>query len=312
MALRELVKSRFKIGAAANWAQLKKDPLLREIVAEEFNLIAPTNEFKMNAVRPNTTLYNIVDAEAIVDFALSREMAVRAGCLVWYLSVPFWLLGRSKKEIESALKDYIFTIMRQYRGRVMAWDVVNEAFTDKGLFRNSFWFKALGAEYIFKAYQWAREADPDAQLFYCDYNLHLLAKQKVVFQMVKELRESGLSIDGIAIQTHHNLTGVPKTLWLVQFVESLKQAKLIPHFSEVTLWINPGIPKSVALEIQAAAYRSLLALCLKLGCPVFNIWGVTDKYVWWHPEKEPFLFDAEYQPKKAYYQVAEVLKSFEF
>ena len=312
MALRELVKSRFKIGTAANWGQIKNDPLLAEIVAREFNLLAPTNEFKMNAVRPNPSLYNIVDAEAIVDFALSRQMALRGGCLVWYISVPPWLLGRIRKEIESALREYIFTVMRQYRGRVTAWDVVNEAFTDKGLFRNSFWFKSLGSEYIFKAYQWAREADPDAQLFYSDYNLHLPAKQKVIFQMVEELRERGLSIDGIAIQTHHNLTGVPKTLWLLKFVERLKRAGLIPHFSEVTLWANPSIPKPLALEIQAAAYRSLLALCLKLDCPVFNVWGVTDKYVWRHPEKEPFLFDRDYRPKKAYYQVAEVLKSFEF
>ena len=308
MALRDLVKTDFKIGTTATWEQIKSDSLLREIIPKEFNLLSPSNELKMNAVRPNPALYNIANAEAIVDFAISHKMAVRGGCLVWYISVPPWLLKLTNKEIESALKDYIFTVVRQYRGRVMSWDVVNEAFTDKGLFRNSFWFQTLGAEYIFKAYEWAKEADPDARLFYSDYNLHLPAKQKVVLQMVSELRSRGLSIDGIAIQTHHNLTGVPKTLWLVQFVQRLKQAKLMTHFSEVTLWANPSIPKPLTLEIQAAAYRSLLELCLKLNCPVFNIWGVTDKYVWRHPEKSPFLFDTEYQPKKAYYQIAGCLK----
>lgn len=310
MGLRDLVDFDFSIGTAASWGQLSRDRQLREIVSREFNLLTPMNEFKMKVVRPNPTQYDFASADAIVEFAIERQMAIRGTSFVWYPTVPSWLGRLTTLEVEAVLKQYIFEVMRRYRGQIAAWDIVNEAFTDEGLFRNSFWLATLGAEYIFKAYKWAYEADPDALLFYSDYRLHLEAKQKILFQMVRELRDRGIPIHGIAIQTHHKLSGAFKILWLARFIEQMKkQFRLIPHLSEITFWVNPGIPDALALEIQALAYRQLMAFCLQHDCKTFNIWGVTDKYVWRHPQTQPFLFDRDYQPKLAYRKLAELLSS---
>ncbi|MDQ1256265.1 MAG: endo,4-beta-xylanase, partial [Candidatus Hydrogenedentes bacterium] len=170
--LRDLAEARGKrIGVAVNAGALEHDPVYRRMVGREFNVITPENAMKHGPLCPAPGEYDFTAGDAIVSFAEEHGMRVRGHTLVWHNQLPQWLTegDYSRDELCGLLREHIQTLVQHYRGKVFAWDVVNEALDENGSLRKTIWLERIGPEYIVWAFRWAREADPDALLFYNDY-----------------------------------------------------------------------------------------------------------------------------------------------
>ena len=188
--LRSLAQAKgLSIGAAVDYNPLKYDPLYSEILAREFNMLTIQNHTKFSYVHPSQDEYDFTKADFIVDFAEQNGMKVSGGSIVWWKSFPSWLTEGdwTRNELIDILKDHIKTVVGHYRGRVTAWDVVNEAFTSNGSLRDNIWLQVIGPEYIPMAFYWAHQDDPDALLFYNDYGAEVLGvKSDAIYDMAKK------------------------------------------------------------------------------------------------------------------------------
>lgn len=192
--LRESAEQRgFFIGAAVAIRPLKDDSTYRETLRREFNIIVAENAFKWTGAHPSRTAYNFADTDALVDFARANKMRIRGHTLVWHRQIPAWLKNGTftRDEAIAILRDHILALVGRYRGKVWAWDVVNEAIDESGAgFRtDSFWYKKIGPEYIKLAFEFAREADPRARLYYNDYSIEGTDKKSdAVYNLVRDLK----------------------------------------------------------------------------------------------------------------------------
>ena len=171
-SLRSLAQARgIAIGAAVGPQYLRDEPAYAETLGREFSMLTPENAMKFGLVHPDRDRYDFTDADYIVDFAEAHGMQVRGHNLVWHFQLPTWLTEGTwtRDELIAILHEHITTVVGHYRGRVAAWDVVNEAVGDDGSLRDTIWLRGIGPEYVDMAFRWAHEADPDALLFYNDY-----------------------------------------------------------------------------------------------------------------------------------------------
>src|SRR6218665_670083 len=206
--LKDYYKDYFPIGVAVSPGALKSDEA--PLVIREFNSVTPENAMKMGPVHPREDVYNWRDADSIVAFAKRNGMRIRGHNLCWHSQAPGWMFvdaeGKtvSREVLLQRLKEHITTVVKRYKGSVYAWDVVNEAISDKPdeYLRNSEWLKICGEDYIAKAFQYAHEADPDALLFYNDYNEISPVKGEKIARLVKSLKDAGIPIHGVGLQAH--------------------------------------------------------------------------------------------------------------
>lgn len=289
---------------------LDLDERVGKTLTREFNLLTPQNEFKIKSVMPSKGKFNYERADKIVDFARKHSLSVRGTSLMWRLGIPSWIAGLSSTDTLKTLETYICEVVTRYEDNVFIWDVACEMFNAYGGLVKTHWSQSLGPSFLIDAFRFARRSNPNAKLFYSDYGWHNRSKQKAFLELVEQLRDAGVGIDGLAIQIHHNLQGTLKLLWLEDFLKQVKDLGLEIHFSEVTLWANNKVPWELIKEVQAVAYSKLLSLALECGAKVFCLWGVSDKYVWRNKQDRPFLFDAEFKPKPAYFAVEKVLEDW--
>ncbi len=168
---------------------------------------------KMGPIHPEEGRYNWKDADAIVNFATSHGLKIRGHNLCWHQQTPAWLFkDAGGQEVTKAvllqrLKDHITTVVNRYKGRIYAWDVVNEAIADDStqFLRNSPWYRICGDEFIARAFEYAHAADPRAQLFYTDYNTERPEKRQRVYRLLKQLVDAGVPITGVGIQAHWSI-----------------------------------------------------------------------------------------------------------
>src|SRR5262249_1028520 len=196
-----------RIGAAVNMSPFRNESIYTQTLGREFNMLVAENAFKFDALHPAQNTYNFTDADALVAFAEANNMAVRGHTLVWHSQIPGWLTGGNftRDQVIAIMRDHIMTVMGRYRGRILAWDVVNEAVSDNNgqLRTDSFWYQRIGPEYIAMAFQFAREADPGAVLYYNDYSIEGSGAQSdAVFNLVSGLVNQGVPIGGVGWQTH--------------------------------------------------------------------------------------------------------------
>src|SRR5688572_15807771 len=162
------------VGAAVNMNPFRNEPIYTQTLGREFNMIVAENSMKFDAIHPAQNTYNFTDADALIAYAEANGMAVRGHTLVWHSQLPGWLTGGNftRDQTIAIMRDHILTVMGRYRGRILAWDVVNEAVSDNNgqLRTDSFWHQRIGPEYIAMAFQFARQADPNAVLYYNDYS----------------------------------------------------------------------------------------------------------------------------------------------
>ena len=293
-------------GAAVSTDPLRDEPKYRNTLAREFNAVTPENAMKWDTIHPEQDRYDFEPADEIVEFAQEHDMAVRGHTLVWYRQVPDWVAERewTRAELEDVLRDHIRTVVGRYRGKVAQWDVVNEAVDDHGELRDTVWLRGIGPEYIDLAFRWAHEADPDAELFYNDYDIeHPTEKSDAVEALVSGLQSRGAPIDGVGIQGHELTVRAATPAMLAAALSRYTQHDLDVAFTEVDVGIFlPAKEKN--LEEQAAVYRDMLDACLAVPrCTAFVTWGFTDEHSWIPTEIPGFgdalPFDTGYRPKPA-------------
>src|SRR5436190_13554147 len=216
-SLKDFYKDYFPIGVAVNPEALNTDEA--EFMVNHFNSVTPENAMKMGPIHPNENEYNYSNADKIVDFAVANNMKIRGHALCWHEQTPDWLFkDKNGKEVTKEvlldrLKKHITEVVTHYKGKIYAWDVVNEAISDNPseFLRNSIWYRICGEDFIVKAFEYAHAADPNAKLFYNDYNEVQPEKRDRIYKLLKKLKDQGVPIHGMGMQGHWNISHPSET-----------------------------------------------------------------------------------------------------
>jgi endo-1,4-beta-xylanase len=316
-SLRALAEKRgIRIGAAVAVRPLRDDPVYRELLAREFNIVTSENALKFAPLRPTRERFDFSGADEIVAFARDHAMQVRGHTLVWHQALPAWLTNGNfgRDELTAILKDHIATVVGRYRGQIGAWDVVNEAVARDGSMRDTFWRRAVGDEYLEVVFRWAHEADPQARLFYNDFDGEgLNQKAGAIYNLVKGLLNRGVPVHGVGLQMHIGLDAYPQPQHVAANINRLAALGLEVHITEMDVKIQNGTgTMEERLAAQARIYRDMLKACLQASnFKAFVMWGVTDRYSWIprHTGKPdaPLILDESARPKPAYHALLHVL-----
>ncbi|WP_263102262.1 endo-1,4-beta-xylanase [Kitasatospora sp. DSM 101779] len=267
----------------------------------EFTAVTPENEMKWDAVEATRNSFNFASADQIVAHAQGKNMKVRGHTLVWHSQLPGWVGGLSAIDLRTAMNNHITQVMTHYKGKIYAWDVVNEAYQDgsSGARRSSPFQDKLGDGYIEEAFRTARSVDPNAKLCYNDYNTDgQNAKSNAVYAMVKDFKQRGVPIDCVGFQSHFNSASP---------VPSDYRANL-QRFADLGVDVQiTELDIEGSGSAQATSYTNVVNACLAVTrCTGITVWGITDKYSW-RSSGTPLLFDGNYGKKAAYTAVLSAL-----
>ncbi len=327
--LKDYYKKYFTIGVAVSPFALKTEEA--GLILKNFNSLTPENAMKMGPIHPEENRYNWRDADSIMAFAERNGLRVRGHNLCWHSQAPRWMFTEngqtvSKEVLLQRLKDHITTVVSRYKGKIYAWDVVNEAISDKPdeYLRNSDWLKICGEEYIAKAFQWAHEADPNAQLFYNDYNEISAVKREKMYRLVKSLKDAGVPIHGIGLQGHWAINE-PSASQLDSTLKRFADLGLKVQITELDISVYPKehnarerkpedtntafTPEKEQAQIDK--YKMCFELFRKYKKAITSVtfWNISDKNSWLDNfpvrgrKDYPLLFDKDLQPKKAFWEV---------
>ncbi|MCE6998179.1 endo-1,4-beta-xylanase [Saccharothrix sp. S26] len=277
------------------------DPAYTAILDREFAVVTPENEMKLDATEPVRGRFSFGPADRIVAHAEQRGMRVRGHTLLWHSAQPSWLAALQGTALRDAMLNHVTQVAAHFRGRVQAWDVVNEAFADgtSGARRDSN-FQRTGDDWIEAAFRAARAADPDAKLCYNDYNIEnrAHAKTQAVHRMVRDFRQRGVPIDCVGLQSHFTATHpVP-----ADFEATLRD------FADLGVEVQlTELDVEGSGATQAEDYRRVVRACLAVDrCTGITVWGVRDSDSW-RSSATPLLFDANGVKKPAYTAVLDTL-----
>lgn len=327
--LKDFYRNYFSIGVAVGVKNLSGDESV--LIKKQFNSITAENAMKMASLQPREGQFYWKDADSIVSFAVKNGIKIRGHNLCWHQQTPAWVFkGDGDKEVTKAvllerLKAHITAVVSRYKGKIYAWDVVNEAIDDDAskYLRNSKWFQICGEDYILKAFEYAHEADPDAKLYYNDYNTERPEKRERIYKLLKSLKDRGIPIDGVGLQGHWSLRE-PSEVDLRAAIDRYSSLGLKVQFTEVDMSIYPWeknqrekrIGESDVLtneleDKQAAKYEMIFNVFRDYKNVITNVtfWNISDRHTWLdeypvHGRKNyPLLFDTNLKPKKAYWKV---------
>ena len=299
-SLRAYAAARGKwVGSCAAVPALEQDPAYARFLAEQFNMLTPENAMKFSALHPEPGRYDFAGADRLVRFARTNRMRVRGHTLVWDESLPDWVAKgtHTPEQLADILHEHIRTVVRRYRGKVYSWDVVNEALDDDGGPRASVW-DDIGTDYIDRAFRWAREADPEAKLFYNDFDAESKPKKaRAILGLVERLQAAGVPIDGVGLQMHLG-TDQPMADY-AGLLHRFAALGLEIHVTELD--VVSHVPQTAEdLRRQAEFYGAVARACLaEPACTSVGVWGFTDRYAF-RKEKAPDILDADLKPKPAF------------
>lgn len=290
------------------------------IVFTHFNQMTAGNEMKMSYLHPSENTFTFDKADAFVAFASANGVAVHGHTLIWHsdYQVPNFMKNYSG-DFSAMLKNHVKTIASHFSGKVVSWDVVNEALADSGGekngLRNSVFYQKMGEDYIDQAFINAREADPTADLFYNDYSIENGSeKTKNMLSLVDRLKSRGVPITGVGFQMHV-LTNWPSVSVIEKAMKDVADRGLKVKITELDVRVNNQYDSSApvyksltseAAEKQKKRYREIVEAYLRAVPPTqragITVWGVWDADSWLntpeHPDW-PLLFDVNFQPKPA-------------
>jgi endo-1,4-beta-xylanase len=328
----------FRIGVAVNQAQFEeRDPRANPIIAAQFDSISPENALKWESIHPRADGYNFTAADRYVAFGEKNKMFIVGHCLIWHSQTPRWVFQDAQGEpltrepLLERMRDHIHTVVGRYKGRIAGWDVVNEALNEEGTMRQSPWFRIIGEDFLLKAFQFAHEADPRAELYYNDYSLENEAKRKGAVDLVRKLIAAGAPISGVGLQGHQKLDW-PTAQQESDTIEAFGALGLKVHITELDVDVLPRTTRQNTADISATAAGSATSNPYTAGLPeemqqalakryaeLFEVfvrhraviaritfWGVTDANSWLNnfPTRGrtnyPLLFDREGKPKPAF------------
>lgn len=333
ITLKDKYKKLFPIGVAVSQRTLGGNKET-ELLLKQFNSMTPENAMKMGPIHPLEHRYNWAESDSIVSFAQHHGMLVRGHNLCWHEQTPRWIFTDSitgqqvtKEVLLQRLKDHITTVVNRYKGKIYAWDVVNEAIDDDStkFLRNSKWYEICGEDFIIKAFEYAHAADPKALLFYNDYNTERPEKRERVYKLLKMLVDKKVPINGVGLQAHWSIYE-PSNAELIKAIEQYSSLGLQIHFTEVDISIYPWEKNQRALkpgekgeytaeaeQKQIDKYNEVFKILRKYKKVVKSVtfWNVSDRTTWLdnYPVRGrknfPLLFDQNYQRKKAFYKVVD-------
>jgi endo-1,4-beta-xylanase len=340
--LRQAVNGRFLIGTAVMSRQLD-NPKIAVLVAEQFDCLTGENEFKPRSLHPRPGQFNFAGADKIVDFAQRHRMKVIGHTLCWHSQAPAWLFRGTdgkplpRDEALRNLKDHIDGVLGHFRGKVVGWDVVNEAISEAKdqYLRDIPAQRAIGDDYIVKAFEFARAADPDAELYYNDYNNERDEKRDKTIRLIRELKAKGVRLDAVGIQAHLMLNDADAPDRLDRAIAAYAAEGVKVMITELDVDVLPrrargadvtsreksgadpyqrGLPPEVA-EAQARFYGRIFRVVRKHPGVVTRItfWGTHDGTSWlnfWPAGRRtnyPLLWDRDLKPKPALGAVLDAL-----
>lgn len=336
--LKDKFRSAFLVGAALAPKQFEElDVANAALVKREFNTISPENVLKWVVVHPQPDRYDFAPADKYVEFGERNGMFVVGHTLVWHSQVPAWVFKDAQGQpmtrdaLLARMKDHIQTVVGRYKGRIKGWDVVNEALNEDGTLRETPWMKIIGPDYIQKAFEYAHEADPAAELYYNDYNLDYAAKRDGAARLVKSLLDRGIPVHAIGSQEHLKLT-TPTAAEVDAAIRAFAAIGVKVNMTELDIDLLPpatrntgadvsmragpapnlnpyaaALPDSMQLKL-ARRYEDLFRVYLanKDAIDRITFWGVADGDSWLNgwpvPGRTsyPLLFDRQLGKKPAY------------
>jgi len=328
-SLKEAARGRFLIGAAIRAEQLNRSDA-SALILKQFDCVTPEYEFMPMFLHPAPDTFNFKAADQIVAFAQAHELKVTGHMLCWHQITPPWMFEDKnrkplpKEQALANLKKHIDTVVKHFRGKLESWNVVNEAISDEPLeyLRDTPALRAIGPDYVQKAFEYAHEADPNVPLYYNDYNVEDPVKLPKVLRLLRSLRKAGVRLDGVGIQGHW-LLNYPTAARIDAGIEALAKEGLKVIVTELDVDVVPrseasdpykaGIPTDI-LALEAKRYASLFEVFLKHSevIPRITFWGLEDGQSWLNtnPKKHtnyPLLFERNLNPKPAYDAVIKVL-----
>jgi endo-1,4-beta-xylanase len=333
-ALKGLMPKGMVVGVAINQRQFDgTDTAAVEIITKQFNQISPENALKFQPTQPAADRYTFEAADRYVQFGVERHMQVVGHNLVWHSQTGAWVFeGADGKPADrdtlvARMRDHIRTVVGRYKGKIHGWDVVNEAIEEDGSMRKSPWQVGIGDNYVAKAFEFAHEADPDAELYYNDFNLEKPAKRAGVIKLVKDLQARKLRIDGIGNQGHWRLD-TPTIGEIDMALVELHATGLKVMYTELDINLLPntargadpavanpyanGLPDDVQQQL-ARRYADVFRVFLKHSDAVTRVtfWGLSDADSWLNRGRMnyPLLWDRQRQPKPAFNAVVDVLRT---
>ena len=329
--LKDHFKDYFTIGVAVSPQSLKTDEA--NLIVQEFNSMTPENTMKMGPIHPFEKVYNWTGGDSIAAFAKRNGMKLRGHCLCWHNQTPRWFFTDSatgnqvtKEVLLQRLKEHITTVVSRYKGTIYAWDVVNEAISDKQdeYLRPSLFYQICGEEFIEKAFRWAHEADPDALLFYNDYNEIDPVKREKIIRMINGLKEKGVPIHGVGLQGHWALNE-PSKEQLEQTLKDFSALGLTMQITELDISVYPKehnarerkaedhdtvfTAEKEMKQIEVYKYCFEVFKKYKKNLSSVTFWNISDRRSWLDNfpvrgrKDYPLLFDAQLKPKKVYWEI---------
>lgn len=311
-ALKDAYKDAFLVGAAINRAQFsEQDTGAVDIIASQFNSITPENALKWQSVHPRPGVYDFSGADQYVAFGEKYHMAVIGHTLIWHNQTPKWVFtdGSGQRIGRDALlermREHIHQVVGRYKGRIRGWDVVNEGIDDDGTMRRTPWMEIIGDDYIEKAFQFAHEADPQAELYYNDYSLENVAKREGAIALIKRLKAKGIPIRAVGLQGHDNLAW-PTTEQQDETITAFADLGVKVNITELDITVLPSAKRRATAEVTAREeatpelnpyalmlpdtvqetltqrYADLFSVFMKHRGDIERVtfWGVTDSDSW--------------------------------
>ena len=339
--LKDYFADDFTVGASLKEKDFREqDAENVALILREFNTVTPENDLKWSRINPARDTFKWDVADAYVKFGEKHDLWTIGHCLVWYLALPDYIKNETDPvTVRAIVEEHIQTVAGRYAGRIDGWDVLNEALEEDGTMRDWSIPRGLGDNWVSEVFKLAKAADPDAELYYNDYNLYKPSKRAGAVRMLKKALANGAPIDGIGMQCHYALDQ-PE---LAEIEASIKafadlglkvmiteldvsvlpnpwnQLSADPRLSfENTPYMNPypdALPDSVA-QAQAVRYADFFRLFRKHADKISRVtfWNVNDADTWlnYSPIKGrtnyPLLFDRNYRAKVAYDSVVAVPK----
>ncbi len=345
--LKEEFDPYFLMGGVLNERHvMQPDYKVLDLVKEQFSVLTAENKMKWESIHPLPGEFDFEASDKFVEFAEENNMKIIGHTLIWHSQTPDWVFedeqGKllNRDQLIERMRNHILSVVGRYKGRIHGWDVVNEAILDNGRWRESKWRQIIGEDYIQLAFQFAAEADPDAELYYNDYSLFHIEKRKATIRLINNLADKGIKISGIGMQGHYHLDE-PGLQAIEETIVELSSTGADIMITELDISVLPwpseeqfGADVSTNFEynetLNPFGYQlpdSIQNQLAKRYADIFNIfvrnsnvisrvsfWGVHDGDSWlnsWpvnNRENHPLLFDRNLLPKKAFHAVIETTK----